>query len=103
MLKDRIRKEQPDILLLQETKCAGIEAQTTLQWCWTQAQHMEVDANGAAEGLALLWNPSTILLDNFFTSKWTITTSFRLIGSKKQGYITNVYGHPRPGDKEAFR
>jgi hypothetical protein len=61
-----------------------------------------VDANGAAGGLALLWNPATILLDNFFTSKWTITASFRLIGSNKQGYIKNVYGPPRPGDKEAF-
>jgi exonuclease III len=102
LLKDRIRKEQPDILLLQETKCAGTEAQTTLQRCWTQAKHVAVDANGAAGGLALLWNPTTILLDNFFTSKWTITASFRLIGSNKQGYITNVYGPPRPGDKEAF-
>jgi hypothetical protein len=50
----------------------------------------------------MLWNPTTVLLDNFFTSKWTITTSFRLIGSNKQGYIKNVYGPPRPGDKEAF-
>jgi hypothetical protein len=63
---------------------------------------MEVDAIGAAGGLALLWNPDTILLDNFFTSKWTITASFHLIGSNKQGYITNVYGPPRPGDKETF-
>jgi exonuclease III len=31
LLKDRIKKEQPDILLLQEKKCAGMEAQTTLQ------------------------------------------------------------------------
>jgi exonuclease III len=30
LLKDRIRKEKPDILLLQETKCVGMEAQTTL-------------------------------------------------------------------------
>jgi exonuclease III len=101
-LKERIKKEQPDILLLQEMKCAGVEAHTTLQRCWTQAQHVEVDARGAAGGLAMLWNPTTVLLDNFFTSKWTITTSFRLIGSNKQGYITNVYGPPRPGDKEAF-
>jgi exonuclease III len=101
-LKDRIKKDQPDILLLQETKCAGIEANITIQRCWKQAQYVEVDANGAAGGFAILWNPTTVLLDNFFTSKWTITASFRLIGSNKQGYITNVYGPPRPGDKEAF-
>jgi hypothetical protein len=62
---------------------------------------VEVDANGAAGWLTLLCNPAIVLLDNFFTSKWTITASFRLIGSNKQGYITNVYGAPRVGDKEA--
>jgi hypothetical protein len=61
-----------------------------------------VDARGAAGGLVMLWNPKIVLLDGFFTYKWTITTSFRLIGSNKQGYITNVYGPPRPRDKEAF-
>jgi exonuclease III len=101
-LKDRIKKDQPDILLLQEMKCAGVEANITLQRCWKQAQYVEVDARGVAGGFAMLWNPTTVLLDNFFTSKWTITASFRLIGSNKQGYITNVYGPPRPGDKEAF-
>jgi hypothetical protein len=101
-LKERINKEQPDILLLQETKCAGEEAHSTLQKCWKQAQHVEVYARGAVGGLAMLWNPTTVPLDNFFTSKWTITSSFHLIGSNKQGYITNVYGPPRQGDKEAF-
>jgi exonuclease III len=50
----------------------------------------------------MLWNPTTVLLDDFFTSNWTITTSFRLIGLNKLGYITNVYGPTRRGDKEAF-
>jgi exonuclease III len=101
-LKERIKKEQPDILLLQETKCAGEEAFSTLQKCWKQDQHVGVDGRGAEGGLAMLWNPTTMLLDGVFTSEWTITTSFRLIGSNKQGYITNVYGPPRLGDKEAF-
>ena len=102
MLKDKIKKDQPDILLLKETKCAGIEANITLQRCWKQAEYVEVDARGVAEGFPMLSDPTTVLLDNFFTSKWTITASFHLIGSNKQGYITNVYVPPRPGDKEAF-
>jgi exonuclease III len=100
--KERIKKEQPDILLLQETKCAGEEASPLFKNVGSKPNHVEVDAKGAAGGLAMLWNPTTVLLDGFFTSKWTITASFRLIGSNKQGYITNVYGPPRPGDKEAF-
>jgi exonuclease III len=102
LLRERIKKEQPYILILQETKCTGEEASSTLQKCWKQAHHVKVDAKGVASGMAMLWNPITVLLDGFFTSKWTITASFCLLGLKKLGYITNVYGPLRTGDKEAF-
>jgi hypothetical protein len=36
-LKDRIKKDQPDILLLREMKCIGIEENITIQRCWKQA------------------------------------------------------------------
>jgi len=49
-LKERIRKHQPDIFLLQETKCAGEEGSSTLQKCWKQAQQVAVDSRGAAGG-----------------------------------------------------
>jgi len=102
MLWERIEKDQPYILILQETKCAGEEASSTLQKCWNQAQHVEIDDKGTAGGLAMLWNPSIVLLDGLFTSKWTITASFHLIGSNKLGYITNKYGPTKPGNKEFF-
>jgi hypothetical protein len=41
-------------------------------------------------------------MEGFFTSKWTITTSFRFIGSNKPGFLTNFYSPATPGDKEAF-
>jgi exonuclease III len=50
----------------------------------------------------VLWNLVTVLLDEFFSSNWTITTSFHLIGSNKHDFIMNVYGPTIPGDKEAF-
>jgi exonuclease III len=73
ILGERIKKDQPNILILQETKCAREEASSTLQKCWKHANHVEIDAKGAFGGLAIMWNPSTVLLGNFFTSKWTIT------------------------------
>jgi len=54
-LRERIKKEHPDILFLQEIKCAGEEAFSTLQKCWKQAHHVEVDARGATGGLAMIW------------------------------------------------
>ena len=95
-------KEQPNILLLQETKCAGDEATQILTKCWKQEKIVEVDAKGTTGGLAILWNPTTILMEGFFTSKWTITTSFRIIGSNKTGYILNVYDPATEEDKESF-
>jgi hypothetical protein len=53
-LQERIMKEQPDILLLQETKCVGEEASQILTKCWKQAKMVEVDAKGAARGLIVL-------------------------------------------------
>jgi hypothetical protein len=57
---------------------------------------------GAIGGLTLLWNPSSVTLDNFFTTKWSISATYRLIGSNKLGYLTNVYGPATPRDKNAF-
>jgi exonuclease III len=66
LLRERIMKEQPDILLLQETKCAGEEASQILKKCWKQANLVEIDAKGAAGGLVVLWNPVTVLMEGFF-------------------------------------
>jgi hypothetical protein len=53
---------------------------------------------GSAGGLAIQWNPTTNILDNFFTTKWTILANYKDLGSSKEGIITNVYGpnlHPK--------
>jgi hypothetical protein len=49
-----------------------------------------------------MWNPSTVLLSDFCTTKWTITASFRLIGSNKSSYIKNAYDPAIAGDKDSF-
>jgi exonuclease III len=42
------------------------------------------------------------LLENFITTKWSITIDYRLIGSNKPGHLTNVYSPANPRDKKAF-
>jgi hypothetical protein len=51
-------KEQPDILLLQETKCAGEEASQILKKCWKQGNLVEIDAKGVVRGLVRALEPS---------------------------------------------
>jgi hypothetical protein len=46
-------------------KCVGDEALQILTKCWKQESAMETRANGMAGGLAILWNPSTILMEDF--------------------------------------
>jgi exonuclease III len=102
LLWERIIAEQPDILLLQETKCAGEEMKQILSRCWKQGQMMTIDARGIAEGLAILWNPRSVIMENFFSTRWTISVEYRLIGSNQPDILTNIYGSATQGDKLNF-
>ena len=102
MLRDMILVEKPEILLLQETKCTLEDIDRLLPYCWKQGATVSIDATGIAGGLAILWNTNAVLLENFLTTKWSITTDYRLIGSNKLGHLTNVYGPASPRDKQDF-
>jgi exonuclease III len=94
--------EDPDILLIQETKCAGKTAEDILKRCWRNCDSYQTDSKGASGGLAILWNPATVILDQGFSTSNTITTHYRAIGSDKEGMITNAYGPQNSQDKDLF-
>jgi exonuclease III len=101
-LRDCIRVENLDILLLQETKCAGEEAEVIFRRCWRGCDSLHTDSNGAAGGLAILWNPTTVIIDKPFSTCGHIMAHFKAIGSTKEGEITNAYGPQSTQDKEIF-
>lgn len=101
-LRDRIRAENPDVLLLQETKCVGAEAETIFRRCWRGCDSLHTDSTGVVGGLAILWNPATVTIDRPFSTVGTITAHSKVIGSTKEGETTNVYGPQSPEDKENF-
>jgi hypothetical protein len=47
-------------------------------------------------------NLATIILDHFFSFKWTILAPFRAIDSDKSWYITNFYGPLTSLEKPTF-
>jgi exonuclease III len=102
MLRELIIVETPDIVLLQETKCTSEDIDRLLPYCWRQGRAASIDATGTTGGLTILWNTNVVLMENFFTTKWSITADYRLIGSNKPGHLTNVYGPATPRDKQAF-
>jgi hypothetical protein len=89
-------------MLLQETKCTTEGTDRLLPYCWKQGEVVSTTTTSTAGGLAMLWNPNTTILEKFTTTNWSITTKYRLIGSNKPGYLTNVYGPAIPRDKQAF-
>jgi len=97
-----IMEETPDVVLLQETKCTSEDIDRLLPYCWRQGRAVSIDAMGTAGGAAILWNTNTLLMGNFCTTRWSITTEYRLIGSNKPRHLTNIYGPTSPRDKQAF-
>jgi exonuclease III len=92
ILQDCIKAENPDILMLQETKSAGTEDETIFQRIWRECNSISTNSKGASGGLAILWNPSNITISKPFSTIGTITAHFEVIGSNKKGAITNFYG-----------
>jgi len=102
LLRDLILVEAPDIVLLQETKCTSEDFDRLLPYCWKQGGVVSIDATGTAGGLAILWNTNAVLLENFRTTRWSITEDYRLIDSNKPEHLTSVNGPATPRDKQAF-
>jgi hypothetical protein len=68
VLRNCIMTEEPYILFLQETKCAGSTTENVFSRCWRQGHSVFNDSQGAVGGVAILWNPTTVLLDNFYST-----------------------------------
>jgi len=102
LLRELIIAENPDVLMIQETKCSSEDIDRLLPYCWRQGRAVSIDATGTAGGVAILWNANMVVMENFHTTRWSITAKYRLIGSDKIGHITNVYGPANPRDKQTF-
>jgi hypothetical protein len=61
-----------------------------------------MDSKWASGGLAILWNPTTVILDQGLSTPCTIKTHYKAIGLDKEGMITNAYGPQNNQDKDLF-
>jgi exonuclease III len=101
-LRDSIRAENLDILLLQETKCVGEVIEDIFQRCWKNCKSIHTYSNGVVGGLTILWNPATVIIDQPFSIVGTLIVHFRALGSNKDEMITNAYGKQSAQDKDMF-
>jgi hypothetical protein len=53
---------------------------------------LQNDSDGVAGGMAILWNLATVILDRYFSTRWTFLAHYHVICSTKEGVLTNAYG-----------
>jgi exonuclease III len=70
--------------------------------CWRHCNFIHNDSKGAAGGLAILWNPASVIVDQPFSIAGTLSTHYRAIGSNKEGVLTNSYGPQNNQEKDIF-
>eukprot|EP00253_Pinus_taeda_P020287 PITA_20287 len=86
-----IQQEKPSLVFLQETKGNSNSLEKILNKVWTSCCLVSVDSLGTSGGLAILWNPQILSLQDFHASHFFISTTFHLIGTNIHGLLTNVY------------
>ena len=61
-IRNLIRTETPDILLIQETKLEDIVFLQTSKKLWFKSEAREISARGASGGIETLWNMSKFVV-----------------------------------------
>lgn len=102
LLKRKIDIEKPTIVFLQETKCSSEEMDKISRRAWKGVMVAAHDAEGAARGFAILWNPNLVSISNLCTTSFSISRRFHILGSDIKGVVTNVYDPFQPSKKYAF-
>lgn len=91
MIKKMIQQDRPSIIYLQETKCSSTVLEKILNKAWPRCKLVLVDASGASGGLAIIWNPKELYLQDFHASHFFIQSTFHIIGTNSHGHLSNVY------------
>ena len=87
-----LKKDQPYVLFLQETKCTSEIIYQMMAWIYKYCLTIVIDAQGVSGGLSIHWNPLLITLDEATSSRHSLSSSFHIHGSSIKGFIMNVYG-----------
>ena len=73
MLRKNIKKTNPTIVFLQETKCLADQIQELKGRIWEICEGMAIDARGFSRGLGILWDMSQVSLSGFQGTRYSHT------------------------------
>jgi exonuclease III len=92
ILKNRLRKEQPDLCFIQETKCTLDRMEIISKKQWSKYKISVVEIQQMAGGILTLWNPHSENLLEAKARRHTLFVNMQIIGNTTEILYTNVYG-----------
>jgi exonuclease III len=92
ILKNRLRKEQPDLCFIQETKCNLDRMETISKKHWSKYKILVVESQQMVGGILTLWNPQSVNLLSAEATRHTLSVNMQVIGNTTEVLCTNVYG-----------
>ena len=98
----KIKRTNPTIVFLQETKCPASQIQELSKKIWKRSEGISIDARGYVGGLGILWDPTRVSLRGFQGNQCFISTDFKVIGFSVEGVVTNVYEPHNAREKRDF-
>jgi exonuclease III len=92
ILNNRLRKEQPDLCFIQETKGTINRMETISKKQWSKYKMLVVEGQQMAGGIFTLWNPQVMNLLAVEATRHTLLVNMKIIGNTEVILCTNVYG-----------
>jgi exonuclease III len=102
ILKKNIDKEQPTIIMLQETKCNRNLVSSISSKLWKGSHAIAIETQRVVGDLVIISNPIEISLTTYLSTPRTIFAHFHLIGSIATSILTNLYGPQVAPKKNLF-
>ena len=99
-VKDLVKINPLEILLLQETKIEGDTLLEINNQKWKKNAGKAINARGSSEGLATLWAKDKFHLESSFETQHWIFTELRHIPSKNSLSLFNIYVPVRYSEKK---
>ena len=100
-IRNIIKSERPDILLLQETKMSDVEVLVLSQHFWTTNQGNIISSRGASRGITTFFSRKYEIKNAKENQIW-ILNEFQEKDYPNVSYVCNVYGPTHCRDEKTF-
>ena len=102
ILYQKIKRTNPAIVFLQETKCQAKFIQERRSKIWAYCESMGIDSKGFSKGICILWDPTRVSLSDFQGTRNSIYANFKVVGFPISGLLRNFYGPQHSGISKVF-